>query len=159
MQGTASLASLIDDKTNSGNVDPARLTAAVSSALPWARNVVNSLATVANTATGIYNNSSMYMKALTQIMTQERIFLSGIPLPAVDLHRAPVTFMTVQPDVQWQEQYTLIRRNIEAGSIVLVEGRDWTRADVVNIIRSAVHHTPLTRQILLCQLNLCGGPD
>lgn len=114
-------------------VDPKTLASQITARLPWASQLVEALAFVTSTGLGIYNNSSLYMKGLVLMMTAERMRQAGIPVPTPDLHLAPVTFMEVVQTRDYIPQYEVIRAAVEEGCFVLVEGHDFTRADVANV--------------------------
>ncbi|UHK03211.1 MAG: hypothetical protein SNCTV1_gp1 [Sanya nephotettix cincticeps totivirus 2] len=142
LQGSADLSSLRASGAVTDAINPRELNQKIGSLLPWVRQLVESLAFIANDGRGIYNNAALYMKGLVLVMTQDRMVLSNIPVPLPDLHLAPVTFMRIENTTQYAPQYQVIRDACESGDFVFVEGYGWTRDDVVNTCYLALGGAP-----------------
>lgn len=141
-QGTADLTSLKSSSAANDAINPRELNQKIGSLLPWVRPLVEAIAFVANDGRGIYNNASMYMKGISLLLTHNRMAMSQIPIPQPDLHQAPVAFLQIESVQNWQPQFEVIRAACEAGDFILVEGHDWTRADVINLCYLALGGSP-----------------
>lgn len=74
-----------------------------------------------------------YTKGLFYFLLHTRLVQAVIPIPIPDLINAPVQHMLLQDNADWQLQLATIQRYNEAGWLVLTEGIDFTKQDMLNV--------------------------
>lgn len=142
IQGLVDISSISSSIGSSGVPDPKIISSMVTARFPWNARLVEACASTVGTGLTIYNNSSLYMKGLTTGMLVRRLVLSGIPVPEVDLHQAPVQFLYMEDAQHYQAIFQIIREYSERGDFILVEGVDWVRTDVVPLMYLSLGGAP-----------------
>lgn len=134
IQGIVDITSISASIGASGAPDPKLVSSMVTPRFPWNARLVEACANTIGTSLTIYNNNSLYMKGLTAAMLVQRMRMSNIPVPEVDLHQAPVQFIHMDDPTQYNNVFQIIRDYNERGDVILTEGIDWLRCDVVPLM-------------------------
>lgn len=80
-----------------------------------------------------FDNSMWYAKGLFYSLLHTRLTEALIPIPVLDLINAPVQNILLLDNADWMLQLTTTQRYNEAGWLILTEGIDFTKPDILSI--------------------------
>lgn len=116
-----------------GVVVPSKIGERVINILPWARRSFENMARISLTGLERFDCSMWYAKGIFYSLLHARMSQALIPIPVPDLINAPVQHMLLQDNADWQLQLATLQRYNEAGWLVLTEGKDFTKTDMLNV--------------------------
>lgn len=117
-----------------GVVVPSKIGERVTNILPWARRSFENMARISLTGLERFDCSLWYAKGIFYSLLHTRLTQALIPIPIPDLINAPVQHMLLQDNAPgWQLQLATLQRYNEAGWLVLTEGKDFTKLDMLNV--------------------------
>lgn len=105
----------------------------VTNIVPWARRSFENMARISRTGLERYDCTMWYAKGLFYSLLHTRLTQALIPNPVPDLINAPVQHMLLQDNANWQLQLATLQRYNEAEWLVLTEGVDFTKPDMLNV--------------------------